>query len=105
MNTNQPPDCFELQDNLAAVVAPDGKITQLPKAPTLEEAQKLVGGYVEYIAIQSGKVDGQMLVNEDGLRMQLAPNRIATSLVRGYSMSSSGIVGPVIILTGKMRWT
>ncbi len=66
------------------------------RPPTLEEAQAYVGGYVE-IALEWA--DAQALVNEDGLPLNLPLNKLA-SRVLGML-----IVGNVLILTGKARWT
>ncbi len=59
------------------------------KEPTLEEAQNLVDGYVERIALKNGDV---MLVNEDGLLINLEVNVEASNLV------GMTIVGNVVVL-------
>lgn len=72
--------------------------------PTLEEAQKFVGGHVE--VLQCGEV--QLLINEEGLyKPELTTNKEATEVARKYeyNVSSSGIVGNVIILSGQALWT
>lgn len=99
-----PPDCFELRNDMAVVIDPDGKITEI-ETPSLEEAQKAVGGYVEPILFRHGKVTGQVLVNEDGLRLGLKPNLKATQVCIGFANIAGSIVGTVIVLTGKKRWT
>jgi hypothetical protein len=67
-------------------------------APTLEQAQKLVGGYVEMVRSPTQR-DWQVLVNEEGLLLNLPFNEEATELC------GTGIVGPAIILKGKAKWT
>ena len=64
------------------------------KSPTLKEMQKLVGGYIEVIYLDSGD---QMIVDEEGLLKQKEINRDA-SIIKG-----NVIVGNVIILKGKAK--
>jgi len=69
------------------------------KQPTLEEAQKIVGGLVEMVAMPKGKkAEVQMLVNENGIVEQLPFNPNATVL------AGKPIVGPAIILEGGALW-
>lgn len=76
----------------------DGTTKELPeRRPTLEEAQKLVKGYVE---ICYGRRDGlqvQIICNEEGLMRKLPLNREA-SYIRG-----GPIVGDAILITGGKR--
>mgnify|MGYP003666885145 FL=1 len=62
--------------------------------PTLEEAQKEVGGMVEMIRLP----DGQLLVNEEGYIKQLALNPTASEIV-GHN-----IVGNALLLKGSAKW-
>jgi hypothetical protein len=66
--------------------------------PTLEEAQKIVGGLVEMVHSPS-EPDWQILVNEEGLLRDLPFNKEATELC------GTGIVGPAIVLKGDAKWT
>lgn len=66
--------------------------------PTLQEAQKIVGGLVELVRSPENP-DWQVLVNEEGLIEGLPFNKEATELC------GTGIVGPAIILKGDARWT
>ena len=66
--------------------------------PTLQEAQKIVGGLVELVRSPENP-DWQVLVNEEGLIKGLPFNKEATELC------GTGIVGPAIILKGDARWT
>ncbi len=67
------------------VMKADGTITELAKAPTLAEMQKIVGGYVEHVAVMD-RVDDDtgeiittsMFVNEEGLLTGLPRNDGAT---------------------------
>lgn len=66
--------------------------------PTLEQAQEIVGGYVEMVHSPTDP-DIQILVNEEGLLKELPFNEEATK------MCGTGIVGPAIVLKGNARWT
>ena len=66
--------------------------------PTLQEAQKIVGGLVEMVHSPS-EPDWQILVNEEGLLKGLPFNAEATELC------GTGIVGPAIVLKGDAKWT
>ena len=68
------------------------------KKPTLEEAQKIVGGLVEMV-YSPKQPDWQILVNEEGLLRDLPYNQEATGLC------GTGIVGHAIILKGDAKWT
>ena len=70
--------------------------TEESDRPTLDAAQKLVGGYVQKLTL-SDKT--QLLVNEDGRAFQLGPNADAMRLAPGYDL-----VGPAIHLKGGARW-
>jgi hypothetical protein len=69
--------------------------TMVDTKPTLEEAQKLVGGYVEIVDLVDGS---QMLVNEEGLLQNQTLNMEASSIAGRH------IVGDAIILVGKAKW-
>jgi hypothetical protein len=64
--------------------------------PTLSEAQKAVGGYVEVVELRDGR---QMLVNEEGLPKGLPPNKNASLI------ANQMILGNVLILDGDAKWT
>ena len=68
------------------------------KKPTLEEAQKIVGGLVEMVHSPT-EPEWQILVNEEGLLLDLPYNQEATELC------GTGIVGHAIILKGDAKWT
>lgn len=64
------------------------------KPPSLEEAQKLVGGYVQLIWVHQG----QLLVDEDGIMKQLPINHRASRL------AGQRIVGNAMYLRGSAMW-
>jgi hypothetical protein len=61
--------------------------------PTLEQAQSLVGGYVEKITLPNGDA---LLINEEGLLKKLELNITATDLA-GFP-----IVGEAILIKKKI---
>ena len=65
------------------------------KRPSLQEAQAIVGGYVE-IVIDNG--DMQLLVNEEGLLKDLPLNQEASL------MAGRPLVGPALVLKGDALW-
>jgi len=67
------------------------------RAPTLEEAQRLVGGFVELVRSPEHR-EWQILVNEEGLLNGLPFNEEATKIC------GTGIVGDAVILKGDARW-
>lgn len=67
------------------------------RRPTLEEAQRLVGGLVEMVRSPT-QPDWQILVNEEGLLEGLPFNEEASKLC------GTGIVGPAVVLKGEARW-
>jgi len=69
--------------------------TVVDECVTLEQAQEIVGGYVEMVLLNNGD---QMLVDEEGLLKSKQSNPIATIIAKRH------IVGNVIILSGKARW-
>jgi len=74
---------------------------------TLEQLQKLVGGYIQILNIYTVKgkeVKAPMIVNEDGKLYSLTPNEEATKLIaENYGTDAQRIVGDAVILYGKAR--
>ena len=72
--------------------------------PSLEKAQKLVGGLVELVTLTSGD---QLLINEEGLLKNLPVNEHATYIAshQSYVMMHDGIRGNAVLLKGSARWT
>ncbi len=76
------------------------KITRMSdKKPTLEEAQAIVGGYVQLLELPGGS---QMLIDEDGITKQREVNEEATLMTHRLYLGS--ILGDVLILTGDACW-
>ena len=76
----------------ATILKADGTSQELDHKPTLAEAQKIVGGYIEYAQCTNGRT---LIVNEDGLMRRLSLNRQATAIYK-----HSTIVGDAILLEG-----
>lgn len=79
------------------IIKSNGDTKQLQASPTLEEARKHVGGWVESLSC-GNRGSMQMLMNEEGLSERLPPNPKASKI------AGRRIVGDVVILTGKHRW-
>lgn len=76
---------------MAQLIKPNGQRKELALPITLEDAQKMVGGYVE--VVHPKKMPTViMLVNEDGLDKGLPPNLVASQFYGGV------IVGNAIII-------
>ena len=65
--------------------------------PSLEQAQTIVGGYVELVRPCNG-TPMQILCNEDGHMLRLPLNMTATLLM------GRPIAGNAILLAGDARW-
>jgi len=65
------------------------------KRVTLEEMQKVVGGYIEIVSLASEKK--RMVVNEEGAIIPLKPNFIATMIYRKETGSTSVIYGDALL--------
>jgi len=64
-------------------------------APSLKEAQQIVGGYVEMQTLPNGD---QLLIDEDGGMKGLTKNHQASFLL------GMVVVGPALLLRGDARW-
>jgi hypothetical protein len=64
--------------------------------PGIDEARGFIGDYVEIVHTRTG---AQLLIDESGHLKKLPLNSIASQLYGGP------IVGPVLILRGKAKWT
>ena len=69
----------------------------LETKPTLKQAQEIVGGLVEMVHSPNNP-DVQVLVNEEGLLLDLPWNEEATKYAQ------TGIVGNAIVLKGDAKW-
>ena len=74
---------------------------------TLEQLQKMVGGYIQILDINTVKgedVKAQMIVNEEGQMFNLPHNESATKIVaETYGPHAQDIVGDAVILYGRVR--
>ena len=70
------------------------------KAPTLEELQRLVGGYIEVIELRDGR---QLIVNEEGLLLGLPFNPTATAINATIGNGQAYLVGDAVVLAGTAR--
>lgn len=73
---------------MAKLIKTSGKITEV-SVETLAEKQKAVGGWIELVYIPDNKV---LIVNEEGLLLNLPYNRVASEL------SNTLIVGDVLLV-------
>lgn len=84
---------------MAVLIQPDGTETQVAMPATYEEAQKLLGGYVERVRPRygSGKL---FLCDEEGLLKGLALNTVGSALY-GTFEHGQPIVGPILLFDPK----
>ena len=71
-----------------------GVLNTKDEKPTLEQAQAIVGGWIEMITVG----DMQVLFDEEGLLKQLPLNEKASE------MFGRPLYGPVLILENEARW-
>lgn len=86
------------RSQVARVIHPDGQEEIVRPAQgtkfTLEELQKLVGGYIELVTLPRGNGRVTAYVNEDGLSKELPFNYRASQI---YQRGT--IVGPMVIVS------
>lgn len=73
-------------------IGADGTVTLLEVEPTLENLQKIVGGYIE--TVRTWIPDIVMIVNEEGKMKDKPLNSKASSLINTYDC----IVGDVVLV-------
>jgi hypothetical protein len=71
-----------------------GTLSTREERPSLEQAQIIIGGWVEMIHVG----DVQVLVDEEGLIKQLPINEEASD------MFGRPLYGPVLVLENEARW-
>jgi len=71
-----------------------GSLSTREERPSLEQAQSIIGGWVEMIHVG----DVQVLVDEEGLIKQLPINEKASD------MFGRPLYGPVLVLENEARW-
>lgn len=83
---------------MAILIKQDGVLEEITpkdnKKFTLEEAQSLVGGYVQVVRLDRKNI---LLVNEDGKNLSLEYNEAATILLRKKYRCQDYIVGNVVL--------
>lgn len=75
-------------------IEPDGLITLVETEGTLREYQNAVDGYIEHVVIPDFRPEFTMLVNEEGVLMDLRLNPVASTLAH------QPIVGNAIVVSG-----
>ena len=87
----------------AKIVYPDkDSVDYTPKNGTtfeLEEMQEIVGGYIEIIRLNDGRI---IIVNEEGLLQGLPVNIEATNILRRDHSTTQYIVGNAIVCDAEM---
>lgn len=92
------------------VIEPDGTmtVTEWSKVPSLKEVQKAVGGYVECLSL-AARWEGeaaQIYINEDGKNQGLQANTCGTLYASEQVPGLMDVlVGNVVVLVGKARWS
>lgn len=81
----------------ATVIKADGTCQELDHRPTLEEAQKICGGYVQFIKTCTKPVRILVVDDEGKLKGKLLNKKAMALLIKD---SSVAIVGDVIVLEG-----
>ena len=88
-----------IMENLAVIITVDGDLRPCTSANgsdfKLEEAQKIVGGYIESVYLDDDTI---MIVNENG-KFEQPPNTVATlvALKKGAISQGDYISGDVIV--------
>ena len=77
------------------LIKPDGTEEIIERKITLEEAQKLVGGYIEAVRMNDDALS--LIVDEEGVLFSLPLNKKATQLVYPHILHS-GIRGNAIVV-------
>lgn len=73
----------------------DGKVEAVAEVMTNEQMQQFVGGYFEFVP---SKIAGNyLMVNEDGLMLNLPENLAATELVRSDVLRAGPIRGNALL--------
>lgn len=97
---------------LIHILTPDGtgkvsvEVRSVEKQPTLEELQKIVGGWIERVEVLFKGQERDMIINEEGLIKRLPFNPAATEYrtnwltLNGLEQYATPIVGTVVIFEG-----
>lgn len=86
------------------LIKTDGTITDIEEKVTLEVAQRLVGGYIEFAPLNFSHKNTQLIVNEEGLLQSLPHNPKASAYMHPLAhRMGMGLVGDVVLLTDDDR--
>ena len=103
VNTEEPQQEESKSDKWAHVYYHNGDFQETqPKNGTtfeLEELQEIVGGYIEVIRLNDGRI---IIVNEEGLNLNLPVNIEATNILRRDHSTTQYIVGNAIVCDADM---
>lgn len=103
VNTEEPQQEESKSDKWAHVYYHNGDFQETqPKNGTtfeLEELQEVVGGYIELVRLNDGRI---IVVNEDGLNLNLPVNIEATNILRRDHSTAQYIVGNAIVCDADM---
>ena len=83
---------------MAEIITADGTVREVQPANgknfTLKELTPIVGGYIEIIYLNDGRL---MIMNEEGKLSRLPDNEVATALARSSISPDDYIVGDVLV--------
>jgi len=82
--------------NSATIIRADGTEEALDHRPSLEEAQKIVGGYVELVKVGGNRT---LVVDDEGKLKGKPANKVIT-IIYGSQIYGGYIVGDVVVLEG-----
>lgn len=80
----------------ATIIRVDGTEEKLDRRPTLEEAQQIVGGWIELLPIRGTRIT--LVLNEEGRLRGLPRNDKATLVYKTWGVDA--YYGDVIVLEG-----
>lgn len=86
----------ESTSNVVAKIHTDGRVEEIDRPMTLSEMQEFVGGYIEMVP--SHLPHRALIVNEDGLRLELQHNPKASEYVREDVMVLDMIRGNALLI-------
>ena len=78
------------------VIEPDGNIQEHDGPLETGDAQDIVGGDIDILP-EPRDISATLIANEEGKRLGLEPNWVATGLIRHHLRSSDFVTGNVII--------
>jgi hypothetical protein len=85
--------------NIVKKIYADGRTEEVNRKMTLEEMQAFVGGYIE--VCPSNITRRCLVINEEGLLIDLPVNHEATKLVNPATLTCGGLRGNVLLAKGR----